>query len=220
MSWKPGQTAITWRPPWTATVTRYLPVSSAGCSVRTTVEIRLESRQLPLALERLEQPPQVTRRRGEVRRGDLDVVQADDRVDEERPDIEVLAHDLAVDLALRRDVDQDVAADLGRARQAPVVGQAGFGAVGRLELAEWREVVGLGHDPVLGECPQPLAHLAAPADPASAADRIDVDAERARRVEDRGPGVEPPAATRRREDDEGVVGHGRVVASRPGPRGG
>ena len=134
-------------------------------------------------------------------------------------DVETLADDLAMDLALGRDVDQDVAADLGRARQAPVGGQALLLAVGRLERGEGRQVVRLGDDPVLGERAETLRHLAATADATPAADRIDVDAERARRVEHRRALREPPAAARRREDDERVVGHGGGPASRRGRRG-
>ena len=82
------------------------------------LEVRLETGQLPLPLERLEQPGEVAGRRGELWRRDLDVVEADDRVDDERPDVEALAHDLAMDLALGRDVDQDVAAHRSRCRTA------------------------------------------------------------------------------------------------------
>ena len=184
------------------------------------LEVRLESGQLPLALERLEQPGEVARRRRELRRRDLDVVEADDRVDDEVADVEALADDLAVDLALGRDVDEDVAADLGRARQAPVRRQALLVAVGRLERSERREVPGLGHDAVLRELAESLGHLAAAADAAPAADRIDVHAERARRVEDRGPGLEPAATAGRREDDERVVGHRERLPSRPRRRDG
>ena len=80
-------------------------------------------------------------RRGEFRRDDLDVVEADDRVDGEVADVEVLAHDLAVDLALGRDVDEEVAADRRGAGQAAVGGQALLGAVGRLQLGERRQVI-------------------------------------------------------------------------------
>ena len=97
---------MTWRPSWTATVTPYSPASSAGWSAADDLEVGLEVGQLPLALERLEQPGEVAGRRRELGRRDLDVVEADDRVDDEGPDVEALAHDLAVDLALGRDVDE------------------------------------------------------------------------------------------------------------------
>ena len=207
---------MTWRPSWTATVTPYVPASQRGLERPDDLEVRLEVRQRPLALERLEQPGEIAGRRGELRRRDLDVVEPDDRVDDERPDVEPLAHDLAVDLALRRDVDEDVAADRRRARQAPVE-RPGPSRRDRSPRAppNARQVARLGDDPVLGELAKALGHLAAAADAAPAADRVDVHAERARRVEDRRPGREPPATTRRREDDEGVVGHGRRTFRQP-----
>ncbi len=186
------------------------------------LEVRVEVGELPLALERLEQAGEVAGRRGQLGRHDLDVVQADDRVDGEGADVEALADDLTVDLALGRDVDEDVAADRGGAGEAAVVGQALLVAVGRLQLRERREVAGRGRDPVLGELAEALGHLAAAADAAPAAHRVDVDAERARRVEDRGAGREMPAAARRREDDErlGLGRHGRRCLSPPRPRAG
>ena len=184
------------------------------------LEVRLQPGQLPLALERLEQPGEVAGRRGELGWRDLDVVEADDRVDDERPDVEALAHDLAVDLALGRDVDEHVAADGRGARQPAVGGQPLLGPIGRLQLGEGGQVARLGRDPVLRELAQTLRHLAAPADAAPAADRVDVDAERPRGIEDGRPGREASAPTRRREDDERVVGHGDRAASRPRRRGG
>ena len=179
------------------------------------LEVRLESGQLPLALERLEQPGEVAGRRRELGRRDLDVVEADDRVDDERPDVEALAHDLAMDLALGRDVDQHVAADRRGARQPAVGGQALLRPIGRFQLGEGGQVAGLGRDAVLRELAETLRHLAAAADAAPAADRVDVDAERARGIEDGRPGREATATARRREDDEGVVGHDDRAASRP-----
>ena len=73
------------------------------------VEVGLEPGQAPLGLERIVQPGEVARRRGELGRGHLDVVEPDDRVDLEVADVDALAHDLAMDLALRRHVDQRVA---------------------------------------------------------------------------------------------------------------
>ena len=56
-------------------------------------------------------------------------------------------------------------------------------AVLRLDRAERGQVVGRGGDPVLGELADALLDLAAAADPAAAADRVDVDAEPAGGVE-------------------------------------
>src|SRR5207237_4136041 len=56
-------------------------------------------------------------------------------------------------------------------------------------------------DSVLRERPLAGHDLAAAAEAAPAADRVQVDAERARRVEERRPVLEPPPPARRREDD-------------------
>ncbi len=156
-------------------------------------------------------------RRRELGRCHLDVVEPDDRVDLEVPDLDALAHDLAMDLALRRHVDERVAVETRRAAQAAVRGEPVDPGVLGLDLRGWRQVVGERRDPVLGERAETLAHLAAPADPASAADRVDVDAERSCGVEDGGALREPPPPPRWGEDhlDAGRLGHGRRLS--PGP---
>ena len=77
----------------------------------------------------LDQAVEVAGRGRQLGRRDLDVVEADDRIDLERADIGALAHDLAMDLALGRDVDDRVAEELRRAAQPAVVGEAARGAV-------------------------------------------------------------------------------------------
>ena len=104
-------------------------------------------------------------------------MQAHNGIHDEGADVEPLAHDLAVDLALRRDIDEDVTADRGRARQASVRGQPLLGAVGRFEVGEPGQVFGLRGDAELGELADPLGHLAAAADAAPTTDRIDVHAQ-------------------------------------------
>ena len=93
------------------------------------VEVGDEVGQAPLALERLEQPDEVARRRRELGRRDLDIVEAHDRVDHEVPDGQVLADHLAVDLAVGRDVDDHVAAQVRGARQPPAVGETALAVV-------------------------------------------------------------------------------------------
>src|SRR3546814_14723724 len=60
-------------------------------------------------------------------------------------------------------------------------------------------------DTVLGECADADRDLAAAAQAAPAADRIDVDAQAARRLQDRRADREAAAPPRGGEDDEGVV---------------
>ena len=69
------------------------------------------------------------------------VCSRDDRIQLERPGREVLAHDLLVDLALGRDVDDGVAEQRGRARQPAIGGQAVLGPIGRLDLAGRAQVL-------------------------------------------------------------------------------
>ena len=201
------------RPSWTATVTAYSPSASAGWSARTTCR----SASRPVRPTRARAPrtaDQVAGRRRELGPLDLDVVEPDDGVDLEVAHVEALADDLAVDLALLRDVDQARRRGPwpcnragGRASPSPC-------AVAGLHGAEWREAVRRRRDPVLRERPDADRHLAAAADAAPAADRVDVDAERARRVEDRRAPGNLAAPPRRGEDDERL---GRAAVIRWSP---
>ena len=123
-SWRPGQTAVMTRASWTATVTPYEPASSAAGRARITCQVGRQVGQAPLGGQGVLEARQVAARRGQHGRRHLDVVEAHHRVDLEGPAGQLLAHDLAVDLALRRHVDDDVVADGGGAGQAPVGGQA------------------------------------------------------------------------------------------------
>ena len=115
---------------------RTCPASSAGWSARITWRSASRSVELPLALERHLEPVEVAGRRRELGRLDLDVMEPDDRVEVEVADVEALPDDLAVDLALGRDVDDDVAPEVGRAAEPPLVGEALAVAVLGLDRAE------------------------------------------------------------------------------------
>ena len=101
-------------------------------------------------------------------------------------DVEALAHDLAVDLALGRHVDH------GRRRGRAPCSRAGGPAArpllgARTSPRARRAARGASrHEvmPCFGELAVARLDLAAAADPAAAADRVDVDAERAGGVED------------------------------------
>src|SRR4051812_12132184 len=140
-------------------------------------------------------------------------MEPDDRVEVEVADVEALPNHLPVDLALRRDVDDHVAPDMGHAPEAAVMVEALPVAVLGLHRPERGQVVRRRRDPMLGEGADALLDLAAAADPTSAADRIDVDAETASGVEHRRPAREPAAPARRREDDERILGDHRLASS-------
>ena len=167
-------------------------------------QIRVEAAELPFPFERLQQPGGVAGLVRHARSVELDVVELDDRVDLEVADlVGRLAHHLAVDLAVGRHVDDHVALHHRLAAQAPSVREALDPVVllfGRGRAAE----VGLARsDPELRELAGAERDLAAPADGAPAAHRVDVHSEAARRGEHRGAGREVAAVPRRHEDDSG-----------------
>ena len=69
--------------------------------------------------ERLLQAAKIARRLVHVRLGDLDVIEAHDRIDLDRMGLGALAHDLPVDLAFGRHVDDEIAANPGLAPEPP-----------------------------------------------------------------------------------------------------
>ena len=196
-------------PSWTATVTWPRSFSSAGLRARMTpMSVSRSSSCQSRARLDLE-AVQVAGRGRQLGRRDLDVVQAHDGVDLEGAEVEALADDLPMDLALGRDVDDRVARRVRGAAEAAVVGEAARRPVLVLERAARRQMAGQRRDAVLGERAQALDDLAAAAQPAPAADGIEIDAEGPRCVEHGGTGREAAAPPRRREDDE------RLLASRP-----
>ena len=101
-----------------------------------------EALERPVAVECLEQALQIAAGVGEIGFADLDVVQTHDRIDLDRVRVGLLAHHLAVDLALRRHVHDEVAAHPGMAPQSSVGGEPRALAIARLRFAERREVIG------------------------------------------------------------------------------
>ena len=170
------------------------------------MEVTGEIVEAPLLPQRVRQSLEVAAWRVHVGLGDLDVVQTDRGIDGEVAGLGALAHDLLVHLALGRHVDDEVAPDVRRAAQPPALGQRAAGGVARLLLARRAQVLRRALDPELGEVAGTRLHLAAAAEAAAAADRIEIDAERACGVEDRGAEGEAPALAGGREDDEGGRG--------------
>ena len=143
--------------------------------------------------------------------GDLDVIEPGRRVHDDRPSLGALADHLLVDLGLGRHVDDDVGLDLGLAAEAAAGREAAFGVVALLDgVPRGERVLGDG-EPMLRERAVGRGHLALRADAAAAADRVEVDAERAGGGEDGGAGGDAAALARGSEDDE-RVGHGCAAA--------
>ena len=136
---------------------------------------------------------------------DLRVIHADRGIDLDVVGPRVLAYDLFVDLTVGRDIDHDIAEHFRGTRQPAA----------DLEFADLRLVILFG----LGECGQMLRarletvlrelalgheHLAAAAEPATAADGIDIHTQRPGGLQDRCPDREPAPSPGRAEYDEGV----------------
>ena len=167
-------------------------------------QVAVEPGQAPLRRQRLHQPLQVAGGIVHVGLDHLDIVQAHDRIELDGPHLRALAHHLLVDLAVGRHVDDEVALQQRRAAEAAPVLEAAPIGVALLDGAESREVGRLRVDAELGELALADLDLAAPADAAPAAHRIDIDAEAARRLQDRRPQRKPPALARGHEHDEGI----------------
>jgi hypothetical protein len=118
-------------------------------------------------------------------------VEPDDGIDDELANRHALPDDLPVNLALGRDVDEEVTMDLGPTAEASFRSEAAELVVLGLIGAPGREVGARRLDPVLREAALAGDDLTAAAQAAPAADGIEVDAERAGGIEDRGSGLEP-----------------------------
>ena len=106
-----------------------------------------------------------------------------------------LAHHLPVHLAVGRNVDDHVAAELRRAAEpAARPERRPLLVIAALDRPELREVLDAGVHPVLGELADALHDLAAAADAPPAAYRVEIHPERPRRIEDRGADRELPRA--------------------------
>ena len=108
-STKPGQMPIRRSPASIATVTFQSPARSAGCRPCSTARSQASAPICHCAAQRLLQALEVAALGVHVGLGDLDIVQAHDRIERDRAHLGALAHDLPVHLALGRNVDHDVA---------------------------------------------------------------------------------------------------------------
>jgi hypothetical protein len=177
------------------------PRPQRGLEPADHVGVGVQAGQPPLGLDGLQQPRQVAGLRAEGGRLDLDVVQPHHRVQLDVAGLGLLAHDLAVELAVGWHVDDQVAEQPGVAAEPPVGGQPAAVAVAALRLAERRQVRGAGRDAELGVGALADRDLAAPADPPPGADRVEVGAEPAGGVEHRGAVGDLAGQSRRCEDD-------------------
>ena len=179
---------------------RHLPFALAQdlLHLRQKVEVDPEPLEAPVPGERAQQPVGVAERLLHVRLVDLDVAELRDRIALDDARLGALPDDLPVDLHVLRHVDDEVALDRGGAGEAALGRQARRASRRSAPRCRRRARGGRARgDAVLGELAFLHLDLAAPADAAPAADALDIDAERARRVEHRrADGKAPPPARR------------------------
>ena len=144
-------------------------------------EIRVRFANAPLLVQSLLKAAKIARRLVHVRLADLDVIEADDRIDLDWMRLRALADDLPVNLAFGRHVDDEIATNSGLASEPAAVGERPtLRGIASLDRSRRRHMIGAGMNRVLGEITLRDVDLTAAANASPAADRIEIDAERAR----------------------------------------
>ena len=154
---------------------RDLPVARSKSLLQTAQhgQARLGFADAPLRGQRLLQAPEVARGVVHVGLGDLDIMQANDRIDVDRMRLRALADDLAMHLALGRHINDEIAQDARLAAESAARRQrAALVDPALLHRAPWRHMIFRGKQRVLGEFALRDIDLTAPADAAAAADRV------------------------------------------------
>lgn len=159
--------------------------------------VQLEVGYLPLLFQSGHEPFEISSGLMHAGRTDLHVIETDDGINGNRHHACPFSNDLAVNLGLRRNVNHHVANRGGGARQPVVHVERAPAPVFELRLGTWAQTGSIGVNRWVGSD----GDLASSADPAPAANRIDVDAEVAGRVEQFDAGRERPAASRWCEND-------------------
>src|SRR5579872_6896680 len=187
-----------------------LPLAGAQSLLQAAQDGKIGDRlaKRPLALQSRLQPAQIARRIMHIGLAHLDIVEAHDRIDLDRLRFGALAHDLALNLRIRRHVDDEIAADFRLAAEAAaVLERSALLDIALLDAVPGRDVIGRRDDAVLGEMARRDLDLAAAANAAAAADRIEIDAEAAGRFEHARAFRQALALARRREDNEMIAQH-------------
>ena len=113
----------------------------------------------------------------------FDKIQAYERVQMDVMRLGFFAHDLFMHLAARGHVDDHITLHLRAAGQTAARGQRLGGAIVLLHLGHRRQMVGAGDQAVLGKLALRDQDLAAAANAAPAAHRINIDAQRTSRLQ-------------------------------------
>ena len=142
--------------------------------------------------QRRQQAVRIAQRHRHIRRRHPHAVQGNCAIHRNPPRLRPLAHHLAVGGKLARHVDHQIPGNPRRARQPTRAVQPPRAPAG-LGLPRRRQMRFSGGNAVLGKHPRRHLNLAAPAQPAPAANRFDVNPQRPRRIQQRRAQREPAA---------------------------
>ena len=170
--------------------------------------------EMPLLLQRRQQPVKIAGRLVHVGLFDLDIAQCQRRVTFKDLCITVLADDLPVDRRIGGNVNDKIAFNRGRAGQPTPGRKTAHLVVARFLGANVGDVGLCRRDAMLGELAELRLDLAAPAGRTPAADALHIDAQLTRRLDDRRAALKPATLARWGEYDE-VIGH--AVTGFPSP---
>ena len=163
---------------------------------------------IPLRFQRLNQAGEIGGRAINIGLGHFDKIEPHDRFERNRPRLGLFAHNLAMHLAFRRHVDDDITAKLGLTAQAPM--RAEFAALRGVALFNR---VPLGQmafrrlNAMFGKIAFCHQNLTAPANTAAAANTVDIDAKLAGCFKHRGAIGKIAALARWGKDDPVGISH-------------
>jgi hypothetical protein len=190
---------------------RRLAIDKGALQVWQRPRVDPDPGEAPLLLECGEDPVMVAGGLTQLRGGDLDVVETHHRIDLNVRHLRPFPDDLAVDSALRRDVDDDVADNTHLTAQPVALSEWPCSPVVRLDLVRCGDACLVEGDTLRGAEP----YLAAPADAAAATDRVEVDRQGAGGIEDIDPSGEVALPTRGSEQDANALRLAHVFVLRP-----
>ena len=205
VSTKPGQMATAVPSRSTAIVTEPWSFAAARWAARSTTVLQVPH------LDTVRSSDGLTDQFGdgfgipEHRLRHVDVEQRELRIDHETAEVDRLAHHLLVNLALGRHGDDGIGENHRRATEATTLAQrppgVALGLVVDLDRRPIRQRGRLAVDGPLGERTRRRFDLATTADAPTAAHRIEIDPELARRGQHRGTGVDFAGQAGRGEND-------------------
>ena len=120
---KPGMMDTMSRPLRSATVTFHCPARNVFCRRASVARSACVSSRSHCSCKACCKAAKIARRLVHVRLADLDVIEADDRIDLDRMRLRALAHDLPMNLAFGRHVDDEIAANPGLAAEPSAGGE-------------------------------------------------------------------------------------------------